>query len=496
MEVIHSTAPLYAMLVSLGAVFAIYFSGKTPNLREFWTIAAAFIKFGIVLYMVPAILQGKEIELTLIEAYPGLDIMFRVDSLGLFFALMASSLWIITSFYSISYVRAMKEHAQTRYFMCFAGSLSATMGAAFAGNLFTMYIFYEMLTLFTYPLILHEETSEAFRGAKIYLTYLLGTSIAFLLPAVLITYFVTGTTDFTAGGLFVEAMSGGTSAGLLGFTFFLFIAGTAKAGIMPFHSWLPNAMVAPTPVSSLLHAVAVVKMGVFVVLRIVLFVFGVDLLKDIGAGTVLAYFASITIIVSSIIAMRQDNIKARLAYSTVSQLSYIVVGVSLLSTSAVKGSIMHMMVHGFSKITLFFWAGAVYVALGKKYISQINGIAKKMPISMAIFTIGALSLIGIPPMAGFISKFYLMKGAVEADMLPIAFVYAGSSFLNACYFLPIIYIAYFKPLSEDLKPGYKEAPVMMLVSMMITSFMVFVLFFFPKILTSFADIVAAGMGGY
>ena len=370
------------------------------------------------------------------------------------------------------------------------------MGAAFAGNLFTMYIFYEALTLFTYPLILHEETKEAMRGAKIYLTYLLGTSIAFLLPAVLITYFTTGTGDFTAGGIFSEAVAGGTSTALLGLVFALFIAGTAKAGIMPFHSWLPNAMVAPTPVSSLLHAVAVVKMGVFVVLRIVIFIFGVDLLKDIGAGTILAYFASITIIVSSVIAMRQDNIKARLAYSTVSQLSYIVVGVSLLSTSAVKGSIMHMMVHGFSKITLFFWAGAVYVALGKKYISQINGIAKKMPISMAIFTVGALSLIGIPPMAGFISKWFLMKGAVEADMLPIAFVYAGSSFLNACYFLPIIYLAYFKPLAEDLKPGFKEAPVMMLIPMLVTSFMVFVLFFFPQILTSFADIVADGLSGY
>lgn len=496
MVAVHSAMPVYAMLVSLVAIVPIYFSKNQPNVREFWTIAAAFIKFLIVASMLPAVLSGQVIEYKLITAFPGLDIAFRVDALGLFFALMASSLWIITSFYSISYVRAMKEHAQTRYFICFAGSLSATMGAAFASNLFTMYIFYEALTLFTYPLILHEETPEAFRGAKIYLTYLLGTSIAFLLPAVVITYFTAGTAEFTPGGLFGDALNNGASTAVLSFAFFLYIAGIGKAGIIPFHSWLPNAMVAPTPVSSLLHAVAVVKMGVFVVLRVVLFVFGVDLLKEIGLGTFLAFFASVTIILSSLIAMRQDNIKARLAYSTISQLSYIVVGVALLTPAGITGSIMHMVIHAFSKITLFFWAGAVYVALHKKYISQIAGIGKKMPVSMAIFTLGALSLIGVPPFAGFISKWYLVNGAVQADLLPIAIVFLTSSLLNACYFLPIIYIAYFKPLPEGESDKVEEAPVMMLVPMVITAAMTLVLFFAPSIFLDMAEIVVKSVTGF
>ncbi|PLX68365.1 MAG: cation:proton antiporter [Denitrovibrio sp.] len=495
MEIIYSPIPLYAMLVSLVAIIPIYFSKNQPNVREFWTIAAAVIKFLLVLSMVPAVLSGQEIVFKFLTAFPGLDIKFRVDALGLFFALMASSLWIITSFYSISYVRAMDEHAQTRYFICFAGSLSATMGAAFASNLFTMYIFYEALTLFTYPLILHEETKDAFRGAKIYLTYLLGTSIAFLLPAIVITYFTTGTLEFTPGGVFGASLNGGASTALITFTFFLFIAGIGKAGIMPFHSWLPNAMVAPTPVSSLLHAVAVVKMGVFVVLRVVLYVFGVDLLKDIGLGTFLACFASITIIFSSLIAMRQDNIKARLAYSTISQLSYIVVGVSLLSPGGITGSIMHMVIHAFSKITLFFWAGAVYVALHKKYISEIAGIGKKMPVSMAVFTLGALSLIGVPPFAGFISKWYLVNGAIQSELLPIAIVFATSSLLNACYFIPIIYIAYFKPLPEGVSDEVQEAPLMILIPMIITAAMTLILFFAPSIFMDMAEIAVQSVTG-
>jgi len=491
MEIIYSAAPLYAVLVSLVAIIPIYLSRSNPNLRESWTILAAVAKFFIVLSMVPTVLGGKEIYFKLATAYPGIDIAFKVDSLGLFFALTASFLWILTSFYSIGYVRALKEHAQTRYFICFAGSLSVTMGAAFSANLFTMYIFYEALTLFTYPLIAHEENEEAFRGARIYLIYLLGTSIAFLLPAILFTYFTAGTMDFRLGGIFGD--TGGIHSLFFAVIFAFYIAGIAKAGIMPFHSWLPNAMVAPTPVSSLLHAVAVVKMGVFVVLRVILYVFGVDLLKEIGAGAFLAAFACVTIVVSSLIAMRQDNIKARLAYSTISQLSYIVVGAALLSPSGIKASIMHITIHAFSKISLFFWAGAVYVALHKKYISQISGIAKKMPVSMAVFTIGALSLIGIPPLSGFISKYYFVTGAVEAGMIPVAVVFAVSSFLNALYFLPIIYTAYMKPLDAGMDDKVTEAPLAMLIPMCVTACVAVLLFFFPQVLTNFTDIIIAGL---
>ena len=464
MEAVQSAMPLYAVAVSLIAVVLIGVSGGRPNLREFWTIAASVLKFSIVASMLPAILDGKVIEYTLFTLFPGLDISFRVDALGIFFALTASSLWIITSFYSIGYVRAEKEHAQTRYFVCFAIALSATMGVAFSANLLTMFVFYELLTLCTFPLVGHKETPEAMAGARKYLTYLLGTSLAFLMFAVVLTYNVSGTLDFSPKGI----LAGTASNTVLAVIFVLFMAGTAKAAMMPLHSWLPAAMVAPTPVSALLHAVAVVKTGVFVVVRIVLHVFGVKLLSDTGLGTALVYYASFTIIVASTIALRQDNLKARLAYSTISQLSYVVLGVALLSPSGITGGVMHIVLHAFGKITLFFTAGAIYVATHKTKVSELNGIGKKMPFTMAAFTIAAVSMIGIPPFGGFISKWYLFMGAAEASQIPVIVVIATSTILNACYFLPVVHAAFFKDADESTVKGspslsgassIKEAPV-------------------------------------
>lgn len=491
MEVVYSAAPLYAILASLLAIPLIYLSARKPNLRESWTVLAAVVKFAIILSMVPDVLNGKVIYFKIATVLPNVDFAFRVDALGLFFALTASFLWILTSFYAIGYVRSLSEQGQTRFFMCFAGSLSATIGAAFAANLFTLYVFYEALTLITYPLVAHAQTTEAYRGAKIYLTYLLTTSIAFLLPAIIITYFITGTTEFTAGGVF--GGGDGVHAGVYGAVFALFIAGIAKAGMMPFHSWLPSAMVAPTPVSSLLHAVAVVKMGVFSVLRIIFYVFGVDLLQDIGAGLVLALFASFTIIAASVVALRKDNIKAMLAYSTVAQLSYIILGAALLTPASMKASIMHIGIHAFSKISLFFWAGAVYVALKKKYISELNGIARQMPVSMAVFVVGSLSLIGVPLFSGFISKFYLLSGAWEAEMYGFMLVLCVSSFMNALYFVPIIYAAYMKSPLEGTDIKVKEAPALMLVPMCITAFIAVLLFFFPGIISVFADLTVKSL---
>jgi multicomponent Na+:H+ antiporter subunit D len=322
MDVVYSAAPLYAIGVSLVATVLIRLSDRAPNLREFWTIGASLAKFLIVASMLPAVLDGKVIEYRLLMLFPGLDIAFRVDALGIFFAVTASFLWIVTSFYSIGYVRAAGEHAQTRYFMCFAVALSATMGVAFSANLLTMFIFYEVLTLCTFPLVGHKETPEAMGGARKYLVYLLGTSLFFLLFAVVASYSVSGTLEFRPEGI----MRGSGSPLLLTAIFVLFMAGITKAAMMPLHSWLPAAMVAPTPVSALLHAVAVVKTGVFVVVKVVLHVFGVGLLSELGLGSALAYYASITIIVASVVALKQDNLKARLAYSTVSQLSYVILG--------------------------------------------------------------------------------------------------------------------------------------------------------------------------
>ncbi len=478
------------MAVSLGAVLLIRFSDRVPNLREFWTIAAAMAKFALVVSMVPVILDGKVIEYTLFELFPGLSVAFRVDALGLFFAILASSLWIITSFYSIGYVRAENEHKQTRYFMSFAVALSATMGVAFSANLLTMFVFYEILTLCTFPLVGHKETPEAMSGARRYITYLLGTSLAFLMFAIILTYQTAGTLTFQDGGLF----DGSGSRALLIGIFVLFILGITKAAMMPLHSWLPAAMVAPTPVSALLHAVAVVKTGVFVVVRVVVHVFGIDLLSNLGMGTTLVYYASFTIIMASVIALRQDNLKARLAYSTISQLSYVVLGVALLSPAGVTGSIMHVVLHAFGKITLFFAAGAIYVASHKTNVSQLDGIGWRMPFTMGAFTLGAVSMIGLPPLGGFISKWYIALGTVQADKKGVLVVLALSTVLNASYFLPIVYRAFFRKPEGDTS-GMKEAPAIMVVSLVITALGTLALFFRPGIFLELARITVSGLTG-
>lgn len=496
MEIIYSSRPALAILVSLIGAFLILITGeRSRNLREFWTILAAVVKFSIVASMVPYILDGKVIEYTFFSISPGLSIQFRVDALGIIFGLTASFLWIITSFYSIGYVRSLNEHAQTRYFMCFAIALSATIGVAFSANMFTTFLFYEIITVCTYPLVAHKETPEAIRGARKYLTYLLGTSIAFQLLAVFLTYYVSGSLDFKYGGLLKGALGSGASETLLTVIFILYMAGITKAAMMPLHSWLPAAMVAPTPVSALLHAVAVVKTGVFVVVKVVLHIFGINLLTQLGLGTALAYFASFTIIVASVIALTQDNLKLRLAYSTVSQLSYVILGVALLTPSAITGSIMHITIHAFGKITLFFTAGAIYVATHKTKVSELDGIGRQMPFTMGAFTLGALSMIGIPPLGGFISKWYLSLGAIEANQFPIIIVLAASTILNACYFMPIVYAAFFKEPATNPDPNhhkhenshkkFHEAPALMVLPLVLTAIGALIMFFAP---TFFLDL--------
>jgi multicomponent Na+:H+ antiporter subunit D len=552
-EIISSIKPVLVLAVSLVAAILILLTGeRSRNLRETWTILAAVLKFGIVVSMVPAILDSKVLEFTLVSIAPGLLIQFKVDALGIFFALTASFLWIITSFYAIGYVRSLKEHAQTRFFMCFAVALSATMGVAFSANMFTTFLFYEIITVCTFPLVAHKETPEAIKSARRYMTYLLGTSVAFQLVAIILTYNVAGTLDFSNQGVFSE-VRGNIGNTFLIVIFVLFMAGIAKAAMMPFHSWLPAAMVAPTPVSALLHAVAVVKTGVFVVLKVVLHIFGINLLSELGLGTALAYFASFTIIVASVVALRQDNLKLRLAYSTISQLSYVILGVALLTPSGITGSIMHIVLHAFGKITLFFTAGAIYVATHKTNISELDGIGKEMPFTMGAFTLGSLSMTGIPPLGGFLSKWYIALGAIEAGQIPILIVLAGSTILNACYFLPIIYAAFFKeprdvhhkegphahaePVTANSKshevpelaaapimlshagtltlctephfenshadsgdlvksgPRIHEAPVLMVAPLVLTATVAVGLFFYPSLFLTLARIIVAGVTG-
>ena len=452
--VTFSLLPLLAVVTpALGALLIAWTGERRANLREFWSVSAGVVLFALVAGMTPEVLAGRTPECVLFRILPGIELAFRVDAFGLLFASGASLLWILTSCYSIGYMRSLEEHAQTRYFACFALALSATVGVAFSANLFTVFLFYEGLTLVTYPLVGHKETVEARAGARKYIIYLLGAAKVFLLAAIILTYNVAGTLEFRSGGI-LSAEQATAQPGLLFIIFALFLFGFAKNALMPLHSWLPAAMVAPTPVSALLHAVAVVKTGVFCTIRVILFVFGPSTMSDIGADQLALVAASATIILGSLLAMAQDNLKARLAFSTVSQLSYIILGVALLNQSGVLGGIAHITNHAVSKITLFFCAGSIYVSTHKTEISQMSGLAKRMPWTMAAFALASLSVVGIPLTSGFVSKWYLALGTVDGGRLVLLGVLLVSSLLNAIYLGSIVYKAYFEqesPNSEDVR---------------------------------------------
>jgi multicomponent Na+:H+ antiporter subunit D len=451
---LSSAKPLLAILVSaVGALLIAYTGERRANLREFWSVAAGVLQFAFVVSMIPDVLAGRTPQYVLSRILPGVELAFRVDAFGLLFALGASLLWIATSFYSIGYMRSLGEHAQTRYFACFALALSATMGVAFSANLFTLFLFYEALTFSTYPLVAHKETPEAKAGARKYIIYLLGAAKAFLMAAIVLTYNVAGTLEFRKGGILPDSALASEPT-LLYVMFALFLFGFAKNAVMPLHSWLPAAMVAPTPVSALLHAVAVVKTGVFATLRVFLFIFGAEAMRVLGADTLALGVASVTILVGSLLALGQDNLKARLAFSTISQLSYIILGAALLTPSGILGGIAHVTNHAVSKITLFLCAGSIYVSTHKTEVSQMSGLARQMPWTMAAFAVATLSLVGIPPASGFVSKWYLALGSMERGSAWLLGVLLASSLLNAAYLGPIVYKAYF-----DEAPDFGHGPI-------------------------------------
>ena len=471
-------AILAALAVPVVGALLISLAGHAPNMRETFTLLAAVALLACVTSLSPLVWAGARPALTLFALLPGLTVAFVVEPLGMLFALIASGLWIVNSLYSIGYMRANKEAKQTRFYVCFALALAATMGIAFAGNFFTLFIFYEVLTLVTYPLVTHHGTEQARNGGRVYLGLLMGTSIVFLLPAVIFIWFVTGTTDFTVGGILAGKLGHAGLAGLL----MLCMFGLGKAALMPFHRWLPAAMVAPTPVSALLHAVAVVKAGVFSVVKVIVYVFGVDNLASSGIGGAadwLVVVAGFTIIAASLVALNADNLKRRLAYSTISQLSYVVLGAALLAPLSVVGAALHIAMHAVAKITLFFAAGAIYTAAHKTEVSQLNGIGRRMPWTMTAFAIAALSLIGVPPAAGFVSKWFIMSGAAQGGHYLVLAVLIVSTLLNAAYLLPIVHAAFFKPLSaDDASHPHGEAPLPMVLALTLTAGATIALFFF------------------
>lgn len=496
MEFFLSIRPLLAIAVSLTGAVLILCLRNHANLRDATSVAAAVLKFGIVISLAPLVLAGGTHDLTLFEVLPGIDFAFRVDALGMVFATVSSLLWILAALYSIGYMRSQNEKAQTRFFAAFAVSLSAAVGGAFAANLFTLVIFYEVLSLITYPLVYHKEDNASWGGSRRYVVYLMGASKSLLLAALALTYHLAGTLDFMPQGLF-----GGVDASdtLLSVVYLCYLFGFAKAAIMPFHAWLPAAMVAPTPVSALLHAVAVVKMGVFCLLRVIFHVMGVDLMGSLGLGIATAYLVSFTIVIASVYALTRDDLKARLAYSTISQLSYIILGAVLLTPMAAVGGVTHIAAHAFSKITLFFCAGSIYCASHRRNISDLAGIGRQLPWTMGAFFIGSLGMIGIPPTGGFISKWYLVLGSVEAGGLVFLVVLLVSAVLNAAYFLPVTYTAFFEkpkpPVDQNLvaMQDVREIP-MVAVPLLITAVLSLVLGLNPGYFVELAQLVMREAG--
>ena len=456
---------------------------RRPNLREAVSLASAAGLFVCVASLGDEVLRGARPALVVGEILPGLALGFELEPLGLLFALIASGLWFVSGVYSIGYMRGNDEQHQTRFYVCFALAIGAAIGVALAGNLLTLYLFYEALTFVTYPLVTHHGDEAARRGGRTYLALLVLSSMLFLLPAMAITWWVGGTLDFTPGGILTGKVSGGAAAGLAA----LYAFGIGKAALMPLHRWLPAAMVAPTPVSALLHAVAVVKAGVFSIVKVVVYVFGVGFGAEAFAW--LPWVAGFTIVAASIVALRADNLKRRLAYSTVSQLSYVVLAAAILTPLSLVGAVLHIAAHALGKITLFFAAGAVYTAAHKTEVSQLDGLGRRMPWTFAAFGVGALSMIGLPPAAGFVSKWYMVAGALAAEHWVALGVIVASTLLNAGYFLPIVYRAFFAAPKHG-EPDHGEAPWPMVAALVATAVLTLLMFFWADLPLALARRVA------
>ena len=400
---------------------------------------------------------------TLLNISASLSIAFHLEPLGLVFALLAAGLWFITTVYSIGYMNGNAEKNLTRFYLFFSLAIAATMGIAFAANLFTLFIFYEALTLSTYPLVTHKQTAEAKSGGRVYLGLLLGN---------LDHVFPDGPGHYLDSGRHAEFRTRWRSCrknrrrGCTVAVYTVHCRISARPHCCPFSVGCPAAMVAPTPVSALLHAVAVVKAGVFSVLKISVYIFGIDYLAAQDASTWILWLAVATMVIASVIALSKDNLKARLAYSTISQLAYIVIGAALAWPAAAMGGALHIVTHAFGKITLFFCAGAIYTATKLTRVSQLNGLGHRMPFTFTAYLLAAFSVIGLPPFVGAWSKWLLIEGSVDTQHYIVLLAFALSTLLNCAYLLPIGLRAFFKPPDPSQAPagaGIQEDPAACLI---------------------------------
>ncbi|OKY74674.1 MAG: NADH dehydrogenase [Desulfobulbaceae bacterium DB1] len=446
---------------------------KSHGPRTLLNLGGAVLKLLLVLGLVVGIFRGSDFEMRW-SIMPGLELVLHSDPLSALFATLSTVLWLLTTVYAVAYLEDAPNRRQ--FFGYFSVCVTVTVGIALAGNLLTFLLFYELLTLTTYPLVIHRGTREAREAGRVYLAYTLsGGAVIFI--AVVWLQTIAGPLEFSAPSV-LPALGPDYERSLV-LIFILFMAGFGvKAALVPLHGWLPRAMVAPAPVSALLHAVAVVKAGVFGIIRIVHDVYGIEFARQLGLLFPLSVLASISIIYGSICALREDDLKRRLAYSTVSQLSYIVLGISVAGPIAAIGGLVHLVHQGLMKITLFFCAGNLAETLGVHRISRLPGVARRMPLTMAAFTVAALGMIGVPPMVGFVSKWYLGMGGLDAGKLWVVGVLAASSLLNAAYFLPIVVSAWFGGQEEkwpvERTFGRFETHWMLLLPPLVTAFVVVV----------------------
>ena len=432
-------------------------------------ISLASLVYALYIISIQDILINQKTDI--VNIIPGIPLSFSLDYLGVIFLVISNGLWLMVSIFSERYLELNKYQNKPKFYIFFTLSMLATNGIIYSSNLLTTFVFYEILTIATYPLVTFKGDKKSIINGKKYLYYLLGTSIIFFLPAIIFTYILTGTLDYKVGGIFTSYNN--TAIYIL---VILYLFGIAKSAVMPFHKWLPSAMVAPTPVSALLHAVAVVKSGVFIMLKVFLFIFGVDVLIQSGANIIIILFASFTIISSSFIALNQDNIKLRLAYSTIGQLSYIVLATAILAPYSILAAVLHLIFHALGKIMLFLSAGIIATQTGIKNVSEMNNLSSKLPITCLLMTIGAIIMIGLPPTIGFISKWYLLLGIMESENLYLLIVIILSTLLNASYYFPMIYKSYFEKAKFDYKsPSCEDMPLAFPV--IIVGFIAVILFF-------------------
>ncbi|QFG24602.1 proton-conducting transporter membrane subunit [Actinomadura sp. WMMB 499] len=455
--------------VPLAGAAAVVALRRHPQLREAASLLAGVATAALVLSLWPAVDDGLRFRLW--EWLPGISLTFALEPLGLLFATVAGVLWPVTALYAIGYMRHNAQRHQTRFYFFFAVAIAAALWIAFSGNLVTLFIGYELLTLATWPLVTHSGNENAKHGGRVYLMLLLTTSIGLFLPAVVWTAVLADGTEFTPGGL----LGGEAGTATLTVLFALYLFGIGKAALFPFHRWLPAAMVAPTPVSALLHAVAVVKAGAFAVLKVAVFVFGIDTLDASGAAEPMMWVAAITLLGAGVIAITRDNLKERLAYSTVSQLAYIVLAATLANDIAAAGGALHIVTHAAAKITLFFCAGAIYTAANLTHVSELDGLGRTMPWTFGAFLVAAVSIVGLPPLGGVWSKWLLLLGAADAGQTVMLAVLLVGSLLAVAYLLPIPVRAFLRPPAP--RTGEGEAPWTLVVPLVLTAVACVALFF-------------------